>query len=259
MIRRFNYTNRRKLDRSRISIAVNEAQWTFRLELAVTDIGLPPSAPVFLDAYTSSQIESVRFALGTLDALSQNEFSLEGVSPGAPRFDVYIVDPSDDVGRILAVARGVPPQSGGGQEETSQESLLPVNPCDLGDEIWRVSFAHSRPWLEVNNKIPQVKQILQGDNAFFALVYPAVIRQVLTHILIETGTERDADDEGSWQQIWLRWGIRWHPQKAEPPQGDDEAEGDADARAWIDDVVAGFCSVKSIREQLIASLSLEGE
>lgn len=87
--------------------------------------------------------------------------------------------------------------------------------------------------LELNNRIDGIREVARNDAAFFALVYPAAVRQVLAQILLIDG--HDAHDDGDeWWNLWLRWAGRF---SGSPLPRDEE-----EAPFWIDDVVSGFCN-----------------
>src|SRR5206468_6805272 len=82
------------------------------------------------------------------------------------------------------------------------------------------------------HRIDTIKDIAKSDAAFFALVYPAAVRQVLTQILlVESHSAHDEGDE--WWNYWLRWAARFNSPLPDDPD---------DAPIWIEEVVDAFCN-----------------
>lgn len=91
------------------------------------------------------------------------------------------------------------------------------------------------------------RQLAQSP-VFVALVYPAVLRQVLADIL--AGGHRDTDDEEEWRSKWLRFAALLPGMNPRPPEKD---EGEEAAPRWADDAVAAFARKLTLRTKFTAA------
>ena len=71
-----------------------------------------------------------------------------------------------------------------------------------------------------------------------ALVYPAVLRMVLSRILLNSEQSED-DNEEDWPEQWIEFATS-HLGMNKPPQ--TENEGIEPVSHWIDQAVTSFCS-----------------
>lgn len=248
MIRRLNYTGRVKIKRADVQLATRVIgdQLSFDANLSLTDYELPAEALVFVEAYR--QTTWMRFQFGTVAALQPpsdrglHEFD----SPEGILFRVKVTQARDEH-ILLAAADRIPlalPEDG----EADRESLLEFVPADLGDEIWQVEL-DGEPRLLVNKTaVPDCRQLALSP-AFVALVYPAVLREILTHVLIEH-EHRDVDDNTDWRSKWLRFATLLPGVDPEIPEKDEDHDA---ARRWADDVVVAFAKKLALREKFGAA------
>jgi hypothetical protein len=246
MIRRFNYTERQSIpaDCVRIRLVQPGAQeMSFDAELKLADLELPSEAAVFVEAYYKSSY--MRFAFGTVGTIAPpRSRRLSDIDRGTVVFfRVKVVDPGDVVGRILAEIDNI--TASGDETPEGKYCLLPVDYKDLGQQIWRLELGNNRPVLELNNTIPGIRDIVRRDGQFAGLVFPAVVRQILTHILLIEDHD-DFDDVTDWKSLWLRFMSRFAP---------DRPESSTDARgAWIEEAVAGYASHIRGRDRYVETL-----
>ncbi len=85
-------------------------------------------------------------------------------------------------------------------------TIIRVLTTPLTGDVWRLRFHDEGPVLELNNEIPGVKEIARNDAAFAALVYPALVRQVLEQVLLKD-KHPDPDTDDSWRSLWVRFAI----------------------------------------------------
>jgi hypothetical protein len=252
MIRRFNYTKRKKIPRHRIHLVTSTAprHQVQSVSWQLGDLGFADEASVYLEATSSGTPAVVRMPWGTVREGRPPEAhlrSLEDLSGESVFFDFKVVDENQETGLILGLARHVRATGvGDAQDDLGSSALLPVNPVDLGEEIWRIDFASGRPYLEVNKTIPGIMDIVRSDAQFFGLVYPEAVRKILLHILVIEDV-REPDPSGDWRGQWLAWGCVWHPDSAQPPQGDDGSARE-DCLKWTDEVVIGFATERRARQ-----------
>ncbi len=235
MLRKLNFTERAKIPRSSVRVQLRRDEdgvLVFDPQLSFDGVPVVPNARVFVEAYYRNSF--MRFDCGSVDSFvpprDRRLTEIDGTS--IVRFRVKVVDDH----RIVAVADDIV-VSEEKPETTGRMPLLPVNfSDDLEQEAWRVVFESSGPVLALNNRIDGIKDVAKHDAAFFALVYPAAVREILTKILLVE--QHDAHEQGDeWWHLWLRWASRF---AATLP-------GDADeAPFWIDDVVTAFCNEQQV-------------
>ncbi len=244
MIRRLNYTGRIKIHRNDVRLATCEVDgcWRFDADVRLKDYELPAEALVFVEAYR--QTTWMRFPFGTVASIQAplpekrrlSEFdSAEGI-----RFRVKVTQPKDQH-ILLAAADRIP--LGKPEDYANKESLLPVVPDQLGDELWRVDLDDD-PRLLVNQSAASDWRQFALSPVFVSLVYPAVLRQVLTAVLGEG--HRDVEDDADWRSKWLRFATLLPGVDPAPPS---DEEGIDAALRWIDDAVAAFARKLALKEK----------
>lgn len=251
MIRRVNFTGRRKIARSRLHILLygtQEGGLAFDAGLDVETLQLPLEARIYVEAYRRTYLR--RFACGTVaqPRMPRGQV-LDGLDAGAHvLFRVKIVDGK---GRIPAGADRISPRRPE-DEDAGKLCLLPVEFADLGSSIWRLDLDGEWPSLQLNNRIDNIREIARADEAFQALVYPEVVRQILTHIVIaEDHTDPDTDPD-DWMSLWLRYAIGLMGRRALPPSGGED-QVVLDKGRWIDDAVEAFCASRRLVDRFVQS------
>ena len=235
MIRRFNYTRRRRIEQWRVGIEVYDTEdaegaW-FNAVLDLEDMGLSPDARVIVEA--KRERFSRRFDWGTVaNPQLSTDSRLSGMPPN-PSFRVMVVA-SDGSSRLLALADNIKPQ----RADSAAESLLWMEEAELGKEVWRLDFGESdNPTMFVNRNIRGISETVRQDEAFRALVIPQVLRSILTRAVIVDECDPD-DDIGRWSE-WLRFVSEFHDEDLAAISSDPES--DAATRAeWIEGAVKAF-------------------
>jgi hypothetical protein len=249
MIRKFNYTGRKKIRRSDVRIDLlrdEHGKRYFNVSLHLDDIKLPTNALVYLEAYHRSGYQ--RYDFGTVgDRKTPANRKLTNFSESAiPLFRAKIVDKTTSYGRILASIDKVRPQSIDDEPADSQ-SLLFVEYDNLGNKIWQLDLDGDWPVLKLNQHVDEISLVASSDNRFLALVYPEVFRQILKRIVIEDEhTDPECDDD--WPSLWLQLacklpGMSMPPQMSKPEQN-----------LWIDKAVESFCTNFSMLEKFNLSI-----
>jgi hypothetical protein len=235
MLRKLNFTERAKIPRTSVRVALRrdaDGVLVFDPQLSFDGVAVDASARVFIEAYYRTSF--MRFDCGSVGAFAPPEDRrlTEIDATSVVRFRVKIVDNRANDHRIVAVADDLVVAEER-RESSGRVPLLEVNfSGSLGQQAWRIAFEANHVVLELNNRIPAVRDVARSDAMFFALVYPAAIRQILTHALLVD--QQDAHEEGDdWWNLWLRWAVR-----LVAPLPRDTAE----APFWIDDVIAAFCN-----------------
>jgi len=231
-IRRFNYTERKRLAQRDVAIyLLDEGEsHSFDADFDLAGYNLPSDARVVVEAYRQTTVR--RYAFGHVaNPGAKGPTGLEdfGDSSGV-LFRTKVVDAGDS-GRLLAEADRL---HAAGPKDANRPSLIRVADADLDGEIWRLSFDAGGPLLELERKF--ARETLLNSPHFKCLVYPQVFRDLLRRALDE-GLD-DAEDEVSWQSKAVSYGQRLCGEDA--PDGDDS--GDDDAREdWITMAVTRFC------------------
>lgn len=250
MIRRFNYTGRKRIPRTKISLSLNTvpgSKLAFDAFIDFAGITLPSTAKIYIEAYRKTYFR--RFPCGTISspAYPRNQI-LEGLDPDAlVLFRVKVVDRK---GRIFAIADRIRPRRTG-EDQTDRQSLLPVEFIDLGELIWRLDLEDDLPILQLNKRIENIRDLARYDIYFLTLVYPEVVQQILYRIVIEEDyTDIEADGEEEWMSSWLKFAVQILGRRHLPPAGSSEPFKQQKLR-WIEDVVNAFCLNNSILEKFI--------
>jgi hypothetical protein len=250
MKRRFNYTNRIRISRDRVRIALKDQGAlppAFDASLDLTGLGLAADARVFVEAYYRAAY--MRFDFGTVGSVGcDQDRTLRDIdNRELIYFRVKVTDANGEHGKLLAEADGLiaNPAEGTGHNVC----ILDVKYEDLENLAWNLELDDgSTPTLVVNRKISN-REYVRSDTAFFALVYPAVIREILTFILLQNDHEYEPGSD-DWEDQWISY-VRSLPGIADPPNEGEEI------RNWIDQAVRSFCSYQPACQLFLDSLLKE--
>ena len=83
-----------------------------------------------------------------------------------------------------------------------------------------------------------MKDITKSDEAFLALVYPEIVRQILNYI-IESEQLDPEIDEDEWYSLWVNF-VSSLPGVGSPPPDRDPNIKNLQ-KEWVDNAVHGFC------------------
>jgi len=252
MIRRFNYTGRRKIPRSRVRIrlAEEDGRRRFDAEIALDGLELPEEASLFVEAYHRSACRRFDFGtVGTPRALPDRW--LDGMAVRRPLFRVKVVLMEHGIGRIVAAADRVVPQESETDPEARQP-LLPVEYEDLGDRIWILDLDSDWPRLRLNHRVDGIREAARSGPDFLTLVYPEVLRAILARALAEDRFDPDCDDD-DWGTLWLRFACR-ELGRPRPPW-----ERDGGREEWIEDAVNAFCARSHVASRFAGLLADRGD
>ena len=100
MIRRVNFTGRKRIARNRVTIElVSGSPRTFHAKFDLSGYDFPLDAAVFLEATCAGSSHQTRFDCGTIGAITiPAERSLASVLGEEPFFNVKVVDQSGRIG-----------------------------------------------------------------------------------------------------------------------------------------------------------------
>ena len=252
----FNYTDRRRITRRQTRIALTSARLvadgvrTFNADLDLSD-KLPGDARVFIEAYRANPPVRMRFDWGTVaspDPPADRRLADFAGDPRPPLFRVKVTDAQQQPGRLLADASQIRPADPDEPPQTKR-GILYTEWGDNHGPVWKVGFDfHLGPKLTIDRTADADGQ-LPLRREFRALVYPEIIRIVLTRLLFseDDGAAGElADDTLDWPKQWLHFPRRAFGFTQDPPAIGAERDAKLD---WITDAVdhcaraAGFCAM----------------
>lgn len=250
MIKRVNFTGRRRIPQACVDIEVFDgAPRSFRALIDLSQSKLPEDAKVFLEAMSAGSSVVRRYDFGRVGAIEDPaDCALEGIEGKNVFFALKVVDEAEQLGRILGIAENIRPARSGQQTASGRQGILPIDERPLGQDLWTVDFGEHDVTLIVNSEIPNLKDRMRWDATIFPLVYPQLVRMVLTEAIEQGDADEEEDDR--WPSMWLRFGITLHPERKKAPA---KADGDVDWREWVDDVVDAFAEANSLRDQFVTA------
>jgi hypothetical protein len=254
MIKRVNFTGRRRIPRDLVDIEVFDGQpRKFDARINLESIPFPPGAAVFLEATCAGSTVIERFAFGEVGHIRPpEERVLKEVEGENVFFTLKVVDQTKRVGRLLGIAEHIRPQRAGKETATGRRGILPVEAADLGQELWRLEFGEQDVVLLVNKDVPGLADQVRTNPVFYAAVYPAVVRNVLGKAIADDVDIEEDNDR--WAIMWLRFGKNLHPTRENPPKADDTQE---DRDEWIEEVTRAFCEIHTLKEKYLSAARAE--
>ena len=233
MLRRFNYTDRRRIKREDVSIATQVGPGLgFDADLSLlTTYGFDPRCRVFVEAYRQTVWERFNFGLvGAIEAPRDRSLARFGSLDGI-QFRAKVTDPNNSH-RLVAEADGIPLRELDGSTVPTQ-SLLRIIPGSMEAEVFRLSYDAQGPLLEIS-RIAGEKTEVAKDPAFAALVYPAIFKEILIRIILVEEHD-DTENANLWQSQWLKFatGLANVPTLPALDQEDDVED-------WIRDAVSAL-------------------
>ncbi len=205
--------------------------------LALERYSFPDDSLVFVEAY--QQTNWMRFSCGHLSKLSlpKDRRLTKFDDPEGVLFRIKITS-SDTSRKLIGIADKISPRAKK-KRDTKRDPLLPVKHEDLGQEIYSLDFSGDAPILLINPKAGN-KNSLAPSDVFLSLVYPAVIREILNHIILIQKWPHDSSDD-SWQSKWLTFSMQLRGVDALPKRSDIEGRLD-----WIEQVIRAFSKKMSL-------------
>lgn len=259
MPRRFNYTNRQRIRREDAAIRLRRENGRLRfdadLKLGSYIFGPVESKPrVYVEAYRGPSAQWKRFDFGAVDTCrAPSDCTLDefGVPEGILFRIKVTATGGEGEGRLLAAADAIRPRLPDEKDDHMQPLIQHMAADDIGDELWRVDFSGQLPLLKVNERVPGGVEQFLLDPIHRAAITPAVMRSVLTRILLIERDRGDEEDELDWRAMWLRFAA--DRCAAAAPEADvnggtlanlDEIE------QWIDNAVEAFAGATGLLRNL---------
>lgn len=253
MIRKFNYTGRKKLNRQRINISIADERpyKSFTATLDLKDLGLPDDAKVYIEPYVNSSVMRFPFGTVTNPIAPTDTLLIDLPSSSQIRFRIYVVDETKKIGRLLRVAKQIKTRDLEGAG--NRMSILHIDwDKDLDQQIFRVIFPdNDYPRLEINKRIENAKELVKSDLIFRSLVFPVAVRQVAERIALTW--EEFEEEDSSWQSTWLKFIKEVLHVNVEVEFGDDSNEDEINH--WVEEIVAAFCRKNKFRTKFEQALN----
>lgn len=256
MIRRLNYTGRRNIARSAVTIRLLEerdGERAFTAEYDLSGMRFPGDARVYIEAYNADSY--MRFAFGTVaePEVPKDTRLVDITARPLPKFRLKVVDETHRYGLLLGVADRVIPLHRD-EDLRNKDSLLPVDFVDLGERVWRLDLTDS-PVLELNRRIESIGEAARSSGGFLGLLYPEVLRRILHEVVVVEAHTDPTSDEDDWKTLWLRYacsvpGVEPPPNEAAPDARDRRAE-------WVERTVEAFCRARDARRKFEHTLCKE--
>jgi hypothetical protein len=171
---------------------------------------------------------SRRFEMGTVKEWKKESLHLDGLDTSESlRFRIFLHE--DGNPRLVASAENLRLK-----DESQSESLLPMEPADLGQLLWQLDIADEGPVLKFNRAVFPSAVGVENYLPFGALVLPEAFRRVMEEIAEEPSR---LDDEGDPLSPWGIWLDRIGAGR--PPK--DAADDPASRKNWCSEAVGIFC------------------
>jgi hypothetical protein len=243
MQRTLNYTGRTKIEQKQALFSFRDngdGPPEFDVVFTIDPDEYPENASLYVEAYYKETRQ--RFDFGTVANIRPpQERVLDEIDLSGPTlFRVLIVDDSGRHGMLLA--SGDQFRADAGKDE-DKDSLISVRKYDLGQLTWKVHFESGMaPELHVNSRISGAIEKVRSDPTFQSLIFPAMLKEVLTYYLWN-----EEDEEGS--EHCSRWMAFASLFAEERPNGEDPLE----MLQWVEEVVREFSERFELTDMLMTT------
>ena len=233
---RSNPTGLKEIEKRRIDILVSEIEGRRHfnlLKLDLSGMGLADDHRVVCVARAGKS--SQRFEMGTVASCRKDNLLLDDLDRSELlRFRILIH--ADGSPQLSASAENLRPM-----DDSQSESLLPMEPADLGQLLWRLEFNEEGPVLKFNAVVFPSAAGVENYPPFGALVLPEAVRQVMEKLADEPNVLNDESDPLS------SWGMWLDALGMDRPKVDAD---DGEKREWCQSVVDAFCTRHSFAARL---------
>lgn len=244
---RSNPTGLIEIDKNKIKISLSDsaAGRFFTLDkLDTSEIKLPEGARIVCVARAGNR--NVRFELGSVLRWSREGNCIDQLDRfDSLRFRVLVL-PSQGC-KILASAENLIPR-----DSSQAESLLPMEPANLGERVWNLEVRDDGPVLQFNASVFPNAAGVDSYIPFGALVLPEALNKVMNLISQDPAC---LDDEGDHWHAWSNWLQSIGAER--PPENDGQDDGEA--MAWCKEVIGIFCEKHKFSSRLAEMLQREGD
>jgi len=246
MIRKYNYTKRDRININDISIDLIDSKLhrSFTANITLGDYDFPPNSKIYIEAYSKAFV--MRFFFGEISKIEAPASTILSELPkdSMVLFKIKVVDESGRHGRIVGFADKIKPCGQNDDKNNKSILLLDFN-STIDPQIFKITIDNDDlPKLEINNTIPNIREIVRSNKTFHALVFPVLIRQVAERIGF---SKEDFDQgDGSWQDLWLTY-FKESLNCSTDIDGINEEE----IIHWADEVVSAFCRKEKLKDKLL--------
>jgi hypothetical protein len=261
VLKRINYTDRRRIPRSQIAVKVDPTDpASFTIDLPDDLVSKPDAEVAYIDITSAGSSEVLRHKLAwTGSGFSRGPYPLGRISWKKAIFDVKVVEiVGDDPGRILRRASRIKAVGAGGDpNDGATHQLLATIREPLGEQVWSLRFGESVT-LILNDALSMSDEQFLGNQAFASLVFPEICRRAIEWATVTEGVapgDLTADDTNA-AALWMRFAAEIAPDAqcpVTPARGWDPANRE-DLDDWIDTVVECLCR----RHRLCSALTAAG-
>jgi hypothetical protein len=240
---RSNPTNLIEIDKKRIGISLAEisGKQYFRFtRLDLDGLDLPSDALLICVARAGNNSYQ-RYDLGTVSLWKRDNLPLDSLDlSGSVRFRLLVHAGGDP--QLLASAEKLRPVN-----EAESESILPMEPAELGELIWVLEVTEEGPVLKFNSRVFPNAAGAESYLPFASVVLPEALRTILKIISDEP---EKLDDENDSFSVWKNWLIGLG-------MGNVPAD-ETERNEWCDDVIQAFCRQHMFATRLIEHISTGG-
>jgi len=260
MLKRINYTDRRRIPRSQVSVKVDPTDpASFTIDLPADLLTDPHSQVAYVDITSAGSSEVLRHSLACNGSgLNRGPYPLGRISWKKAIFDVKVVETvGDDPGRILRrAARIKAVGAGSDSDDGATHQLLATIREPLDEQVWTLRFGEPVT-LVINDALAMTEEQFVATQAFASLVFPEICRRAVEWAVLTEGVQPEdltADDTRA-AALWVQFALETAPDTSCPaaPPGGWKPTDRADLDEWIDAVVAALCRRHRLRSSLVAA------
>ncbi len=260
MLKRINYTDRRRIPRSQIAVKVDPTDpASFTIDLPADLVSNPDAEVAYIDVTSAGSSEVLRHTIPwNGNGFSRGPYPLGRISWKKAIFDVKVVEKSgDDPGRILRRASRIKATGAGGHpDDGASHQLLATIREPLGEQVWALRLGESVT-LVLNDSLAMDDEQFLGNQAFASLVFPEICRRALDWAVVTEGVAPGdlTPDDTNPAALWVRFAAEVAPDAQCPvtPVGGWSPQNRSDLDDWIDDVVACLCRRHKLCSALAAA------
>ena len=261
MLKRINYTDRRRIPRNQIAVKVDQIDpASFTIDLPEGLVADAATEVAYVDITSAGSSEVTRHRLECRDGrLARGPYPLGRIPWRKAIFDVKVVAiAGEHPGRILRRASRIKAFGAGDDPEagTTYQLLTPIRE-PLGEQVWALRLGEPVA-LAINSALAMSDEQFLGNQAFASLVFPEICRRALEWAVVSEGVvpgDLTADDTSA-AALWVRFGMEMAPDAERPtvPTGGWGPHNRAELDEWIDAAVVNLCQ----RHKLCATLMAAG-